>query len=102
MRQLFSTGNIGGSLERNPFVQDSISNMLGPYRTQFSPTSIFNQFGIYGGQFSALSPYNSFTTTPPVIILDGQEVAHLTKNIFLPGEKVDPDHLEEWLSRHGL
>jgi len=91
-----------GSLERNPYAQDSIFNQFGPYGSKFSPTSIFNQFGTYGSQFSSLSPFNSFTTTPPAIVIDRREVAHLTKNLYLAGEKVDPDDLENWLQRHGL
>jgi len=91
-----------GSLERNRFAQDSILNRFGPYGSQFSPTSIFNQFGTYGGQFSTLSPFNGFTTTPPVIVVDGRDVAYLTQNSFLAGEKVDPEELDSWLMQRGL
>jgi hypothetical protein len=94
-------GTFLGSLDRNDFAYDSIFNHFGPYGSEFSPTSIFNEFGIYGGEFSTLSPFNSFTTTPPVIVIDRRDVAYLTKNTFLPGAKVDPDNLDQWLKKHG-
>ena len=93
-------GTFLGSLTRNPYAEDSIFNKFGPYGNQFSPTSIFNQFSNYGGQFSALSPYNSFTSTPPVIILNDRQVAYLTKNMYLAGEKVDSDQLTEWVNQN--
>jgi hypothetical protein len=88
-----------GSLNPNHFDPDSIFNKFGQYGSKFSPTSIFNEFGPYGGKFSNLSPFNSFSNTPPTAYVNGQPVARVTVNRYLPGTNVDPNRLEEWARR---
>jgi hypothetical protein len=83
-------GQYLGKLSSNHFDSESICNDFGSYGSRFSSTSIRQQFSSYGSDFSSLSPYDQFTSTPPLIIFEGQVVGYLTKNSFLRGA-VDPD-----------
>ncbi|MFQ5662849.1 MAG: hypothetical protein ACE5HL_03350 [Terriglobia bacterium] len=58
---LAADGTFLGSLNPNPYDQESIFNEYGPYGSKYSPTSIFNEFGTYGSKFSHLSPYNPYS-----------------------------------------
>ena len=64
---------------------ESIFNEFGTYGSEFSSQSIWNEFGPYGGEFAAMSPFNEFTSSPPLIIKDGQPVARLTVNAYMNG-----------------
>lgn len=62
----------------NQYDGDSVLNKYGRFGSEYSATSIWNKYGQYGGEYSSLSPFNKYTSTPPVIIINGQAVAHLS------------------------
>lgn len=66
----------------NRFDPLSIYNTFGTYGSQFSSLSINNPFGQYGSQFSQLSARNPYTTTPPILIKNGQALLNFTVNSF--------------------
>lgn len=76
-------GQFLGYVNANNFDGNSLANSFGPYGNSFSSVSIWNQFGTYGSRFSALSPWNSFTSTPPILILNGQPIAFVTTSSVL-------------------
>jgi len=90
-------GQFLGKLTSNEFDSDSLLNNYGPYGNEYSPTSIFNKYGTYGGEFSMKSPFNEYSSTPPKIFVDGQLYGYLTENKYLPGKKVDPKAIKQWI-----
>lgn len=64
----------------NRYDSDSIFNEYGTYGSPYSVTSIWNEYGTYGGQYSLMSPFNPYTSTPPVLVIRGNAIAHLTVN----------------------
>ena len=98
---LAQDGTFLGKLSFNKYDLESISNPYGSHGSRYSATSIFNKYGVYGSKYSSLSPFNPYTTTPPKIILRGQEYGLLTKNRFL-GRSVDPDGLAEWMTSNHI
>jgi hypothetical protein len=93
-------GTYLGSLDKRKYDQNSVFNTYGPFGSKYSQTSIFNRYGPYGSKYSALSPFNQYSATPPVLIVNGQPYAYLSKNRFLVGRVVDPDELEVWVGRN--
>ncbi|MDB4906277.1 MAG: hypothetical protein JWO05_1061 [Gemmatimonadetes bacterium] len=84
-------GNDGVYLGRltNQFDAESILNQFGSYGGQFGTYSMYNTFGQYGSAFSALSAFNTLTATPPLLFVNGNFAAFVTKNtIKVP--RVDP------------
>jgi len=67
------------------FASDSINNQFGTYGNQFGSLSVRNTFGTYGGSFGSYSAQNDFTTTPPVIVKNGEIIGYLTTNQFKVG-----------------
>lgn len=59
---------------------DSIFNDYGTYGSPYSATSIWNDYGTYGGEYSSMSPFNRYTSTPPILVKNGEAIAHLTVN----------------------
>ena len=83
-------GQFLGVINDNQFDVNSLANSFGTYGSTFSSYSIWNEFGTYGSSFSSLSAYNSFTSTPPVVYVNGVFYAYLTKNtIKFP--RLDPN-----------
>lgn len=62
------------------YASDSLLNEYGNYGSKYSGTSIWNEYGQYGGEYSAQSPFNVYSSTPPMIIKDGQVIGYLTVN----------------------
>lgn len=85
-------GQFLGYVDANAFNGNSLANSFGTYGNPFSSLSIWNEFGTYGSSFSSLSPWNSFTSTPPILIEDGQPVAYVTTNAFL-SPRIHPNDL---------
>ncbi len=85
-------GQFLGVVDNNSFNPNSLANSFGTYGNPFNPLSIWNEFGTYGSEFSSLSPWNPFSTTPPVLIQDGQPVAYVTTNAAL-SPRVHPNDL---------
>ena len=73
-------GQFLGIITRNPYSSNSIANKYGTYGSRFSGNSIFNTFGQYGSTFSSLSPWNPAGSQPPMIVINNQAVAYLSKN----------------------
>ena len=69
----------------NSYSSDSILNEYGTHGSQYSSKSIWNQYGAYGGQYSSQSPFNPNTSTPPLLIKDGQIIARVTVNNSVSG-----------------
>jgi len=82
--QVWSTERVPVYLGRltNGFDAQSIYNTFGTYGSQFSALSINNTFGQYGSQFSQLSARNPYTTTPPILVKNGQALLYFTVNSF--------------------
>jgi len=95
-------GQFLGKLTLNPYDLESISNTYGSYGSPYSSTSIKNQYSQYGSPFSSLSPYNQYTSTPPTIYINGRKYGYLTKNKYKSGIIVDPDSLNELMSKNKL
>jgi uncharacterized protein YjdB len=81
-------GRFLGSLT-NQFNQQSINNTFGQYGSAFSATSMFNQFSNYGSNFSALSAFNTIASSPPVLYVNGQSVAYVSRN-SIRNPRIDP------------
>lgn len=62
----------------NSFESRSVLNEFGDFGSEFSSTSIWNEFGEYGGKFSSHSPFNPHTSTPPIILMNGQPIGFLS------------------------
>jgi hypothetical protein len=92
-----ANGTSLGTISRNPFDIESISNQYGVYGSRYSAVSIFNPYGPYGGEYSSMSPFNQYTTTPPRIIKGGKVLASLTVNKYVT-PRVDPQDLLRWLN----
>lgn len=60
--------------------RESIFNEYGSHGSEYSRTSIWNKYGTYGSEYSRQSPFNAYTTTPPMIIKDGEVIGYLTVN----------------------
>jgi hypothetical protein len=86
-RVISEDGKFLGNIS-SPFDSDSIFNNFGK-GSRFAAESIWNQFGEYGSKFAANSAMDPFSSTPPMIIKDGQVIGHLTKNKYAPGA-IDP------------
>jgi hypothetical protein len=65
------------------YAADSIFNEHGTYGSPYNAKSIWNEHGQYGSEFSALSAFNPHTSTPPVLVLNGNAIAHLTVNKYV-------------------
>jgi len=76
---------------------DSLSSRIGPYGSVTSMNSIWNSIGPYGSSTSMLSPWSTITTTPPIIIVDGNFAGYLTVGFMEPS--FHPNDLAEALGR---
>jgi len=85
-------GQFLGYVDANPYNGNSLANSFGTYGNPFSSLSIWNKFGTYGSSFSSLSPWNFFTSTPPILIKNGEPVAYVTTNAFL-SPRIHPNDL---------
>ena len=62
----------------NKYESDSILNEYGQFGSEYSDKSIWNEYGTYGGKYSSMSPFNEYTSTPPILVKDGNSIAYLT------------------------
>lgn len=53
---------------------------MGTYGSEISPNSIWNDIGTYGSDISSYSPFNDITSTPPMIVKNGNTIGYLTVN----------------------
>ncbi len=67
----------------NGYASDSIMNSYGSYGSSYSSTSVRNEFGTYGSPFSSYSANNDYTSTPPIIYKNGEQLGYLTTNDYL-------------------
>lgn len=67
----------------NRFDSQSALNEFGTYGSPFAALSTNNQFGQYGSPYSSLSARNPYTSTPPILYINGQAIAYYTTNSFL-------------------
>lgn len=67
----------------NRFDSQSALNEFGIYGSPFAALSTNNQFGQYGSPYSSLSARNPYTTTPPILYINGQAIAYYTTNSLL-------------------
>lgn len=77
-------GQYLGKITKNDFDRDSIRNEYGPYGSKYSKTSIFNPYCPYGGAFGRFSPENPYSSTPPRLVINGQEIGKISANNFIP------------------
>ncbi len=64
----------------NTYDSDSIFNKYGTYGSKYSSESIWNRYGTFGSEYSNYSPFNSYSSTPPMIIKEGQIIGYLSNN----------------------
>ncbi len=74
----------------------SSNSVCGEGGAPFGETSIFNDVSPYGGPFGASSPFNPDTVSPPMIVVDGQFIGHLSVSPFVTSP-VDPYSVLELL-----
>ncbi len=90
-------GQYLGTVSRDKYDPESISNQYGQYGGFYGLYSIFNQYGQYGSKYSRLSPFNAYSSTPPRVLLDGQYVGQLSANTYLR-DRIDVEELVAWLT----
>jgi len=83
-------GFFGGEFSAN-----SVNNEFGNYGSEFSSTSVRNSFGQYGSDFSDLSAQNDFAQNPPKIIKNGNLIANLSTNFFLPDLSISLEVIDQ-------
>jgi len=81
-----------GKIDNN-LSPDSIFNTIGIHGSDISPTSIWNDIGRFGGTISRCSPFNDMSSSPPLIVKNGEVVGKLTVNDMIAGA-VDPHLLK--------
>lgn len=81
---LADDGTYLGTIE-DKYGSKSIFNRYGQYGNRYSADSIWNKYGQYGGKYSQYSPFNTYSSTPPLILKDGEVLAVLTVNKSAPG-----------------
>lgn len=64
----------------NSYDSESIFNDYGTYGSEYSSTSIWNEYATFGSEYSSYSPHNSYTSTPPMIIKNGELLGYLSAN----------------------
>ncbi len=69
----------------NEINSNSIFNDIGTYGNDISSNSIWNDIGVYGSDISPYSPFNDITSTPPMIVKDGEIIGYLTVNEMISG-----------------
>lgn len=90
-----------GKLTTNKYDDESVFNAYGDYGSKFSDKSIWDQFGTYGSKFSDESAFNNLASKPPIIILNGKIIGHLTTNSVSFSDAISPYGLNKWLSDLG-
>ena len=73
-------GEMLGKITKSAFDSKSIGNEFGEYGSRFRTKSLFNAFSKYASNFSSESAFNPSATKPPMILLKGKVVGHLTMN----------------------
>lgn len=88
---IYGWGTFGGTVSlgqvsSDMYAANSILNEYGAYGSPYQTNSIFNAYGTYGGAYGTNSACNSYATssTAPQIWWNGQFVAYLTTNSFVP------------------
>jgi len=61
------TGEYLGTLDANPYAEDSVNNPYGEYGSEYSEQSINNPYGQYGSPYSNDSVNNPYGTNAPAI-----------------------------------
>ncbi|MEJ8304336.1 hypothetical protein [Saccharibacillus sacchari] len=74
-----------GTLSTNRYDSDSIFNKYGSYGSKYSSTSIWDPYGTYGSKYSIDSAFNKYSTSPPIIVYNGQVIAYVSVNKYLRG-----------------
>jgi len=69
----------------NEVNSNSIFNKIGTYGSDISTNSIWNDIGTFGSEISSYSPFNDITSTPPMIIKNGNIIGYLTVNKIISG-----------------
>lgn len=72
-----SEGEMLGKIT-SKYDSDSILNEYGDHGSKYASDSIWNDYGDFGGKYASKSPFNPYTSTPPIIILNGNAVAYLS------------------------
>ncbi len=81
-----------GTLSTNRYDSDSIFNKYGSYGSKYSSTSIWNPYGTYGSKYSIDSAFNKYSTSPPIIVYNGQAIAYVSVNKYL-ADSISPYQL---------
>jgi hypothetical protein len=91
--EIYATDNQFLGVLRNRSHPQSIYNSSGAYGSTWSATSIYATWSQYGGSWSAKSPWSTWTSTPPVLVKNGQAIAYFTMATFLT-PRVSPQYAE--------
>ncbi|MEC8849140.1 MAG: hypothetical protein VYB93_07750 [Pseudomonadota bacterium] len=59
---------------------DSIFNEYDSYGSEYSSDSIWNEYSEWGDEYSSVSPFNKYSSTPPMLIKDGEVIGYLSAN----------------------
>lgn len=62
------------------YSSNSIFNEYGTYGSKYNTDSIWNEYGEFGSEYASYSPFNDYTSTPPMIIKEGNVIGYLTTN----------------------
>lgn len=63
---------------------DSLFNPYGVHGSKYQSLSIFNPYGEYGSKYMPYSVTNQYTSTPPLIYIQGRVIGRLTANKHVP------------------
>jgi hypothetical protein len=72
-----------GKLTTDTYDSESIFNEYGTYGSKYSTNSIWNEYGNFGSKYSTYSAFNPYTSTPPMIVQDGEIIGYLTVNKYV-------------------
>lgn len=89
-------GTYLGTVSKDKYNSESISNPYNDYGSPYSAHSILNQYSNYGSPYSALSPFNPYSNTPPHLVKNGKIISYLTINKYISGG-VDTKSFLKWL-----
>ena len=65
----------------SPYDAESIFNSYCQYGNEYNFKSIWNEYGKYGNEFNSQSPWNEFSSTPPILVNNNNEiVGYFTSN----------------------
>jgi len=72
-----------GKITDNPYDNESILNVYGPYGSQYSNTSIFSPYSPYGSEYGSYSINNPYCSNPPKLFINGHFQGHVSVNQYV-------------------